>query len=203
MLHHDRRGQTMIEAIIALGIIVTSVASALTLVSTSINAEKESEALITAGNLAREGIEVVRMLRDSNWLAGADFDAGFSGTGNDHLGIAVFSPDTATWSLDFSPLDMEDVTTRVFRTTTSSGSSIEGLMRQATSQPSGTAPTSYRRTLVLDPICDSGAGYTFAASGSDCGAFPKVGIRVQSNVRWSVGPRQRTISFEEQLMDWR
>ena len=69
----QRLGQTILEATLAAGIMATAIASALTLTQASLNAEKQSETSIVAANLAREGIEAVRGLRDSNWLSGADF----------------------------------------------------------------------------------------------------------------------------------
>src|SRR5262245_35142172 len=70
------RGQSFIEAMVALTIIITSISSALALVQSSITASRVGGSQIIAANLAREGIEVVRSLRDGNWLSGNGFDEG-------------------------------------------------------------------------------------------------------------------------------
>ena len=193
----------MLEAIIASGIIVTAVASALTLVQTSINAEKESEALLTAGNVAREGIEAVRSIRDTNWLSGSTWDTGlYSGT--DYSAIPVFTPATSSWALNFSTNAVTDATARIFRYSTGSGAAVVGLHVQAAAQPGSTVVTPYRRILTIDPLCDNGTGgYTIVTSGSTCGAATKIGVRVTSKVRWTLGPRTRTLDMEERMLNWR
>jgi type II secretory pathway pseudopilin PulG len=197
-------GQSMLEAVVAIGIITTALSSALTLVSGSINAEKDSETRIVAGNLAREGVEVVRSMRDSNWLAGAAWDAGLSGAANDYTGALVFSPASNAWSINFTPNAVTASAARVFRFTTGSGAAIVGLHVQAASQPAGTVVTPFRRLLILDPLCDDGAGgYTIVSSGSSCGAMEKIGIRVTSKVRWTVGSKISTLDIEERMFNWR
>lgn len=56
------------EGIIAIGIIVTSTIGAMTLIIVTVSAGQSSQDQIIASNYAREGIEIVRGLRDSNWL---------------------------------------------------------------------------------------------------------------------------------------
>lgn len=193
----------MIEVIVASGIMVTAVAAALTLVQSSVNAEKESESLIIAGNLAREGLEVVRSIRDSNWLAGSAFDAGLDDVGGDHLAIPVFSAATGSWALNFTPTDVNNPTARIYSYTTSSGIFADGLMVQSLSQPADTSPSRWWRAVILDPICDTGSGPTVLPAGSFCGVGTKVGIRVTSRVRWAKKGGQATVDMEERLMDWR
>ena len=100
-----RAGQTLLEAIVAIGILTTSIASALTLSTVSLSAEQDALSAATGGNLAREAIEAVRVIRDSNWLAEIDFDEGlYQGTTNpDYTGVPVLNPDTGDWSIDFQP----------------------------------------------------------------------------------------------------
>ena len=195
----------MLEAIIATGIIVTAVSSALTLVYSSINAEKQSEALLTAGNLAREGIEAVRSIRDSNWLAGRPFDDTlYVAAGNDYSGVPMFSAATNRWTINFAPNVVTDNRARVFRYTTGSGNAVVGLMMQAASQPGGTIVTPYNRIVIMDALCDNGAGgYTIVTTGTGCGAATKIGIRVTSKVRWSLANRVKTLDMEERMMNWR
>src|SRR5512142_335503 len=190
-------GQSMLEAVIATGIIVTAVSSALTLVSSSINAEKESEYLLAAGNLAREGVEVARMMRDSNWLAGASWDAGMTGASNDYSGIPVFDAAANGWSVNFTPNTVADATAKVYRYSTGSGHAVVGLMVQGVTQPANTVGTPDSRLLIMDPLCDDGAGgYTIVTSGTPC-STTKIGVRVTSKVRWMVKNQAKTLDMEE------
>ena len=197
-----RLGQSMLEAIIASGIVATAVSSALTLVQVSISAEKESEGGIVAANLAREGIEVVRSIRDSNWLAGADWDQGLEGADNDHTAIAVFSPKDNAWHLDFTPNDIGDPATRVYRYTTGTDETVVGLQVQALTPPDNTMPTAFSRLLALDAICDDAGTREVKESGAAC-AGTKIGYRVRSTVNFSVSGRPRSLEVEESIYDWR
>jgi Tfp pilus assembly protein PilV len=197
----DSRGQSMLEAIIAAGIIVTAVTSSLTLVSASVGAEKESEGAIIGAGLAREGIEAARSLRDDNWLADDPWDDGLEGSGNDYIGVPVFTPTDGSWSILFSPSTLADAETVVHRyTTAATPQETVGLFVQAASPPAGTVPTSYRRLLALNAICDDDLD-TPRTSGACTGT--KVGIQAISEVQWTTGGRTRRIVMEERMFDWR
>lgn len=194
-----RRGQTLLEALLACGIIATAVASALTLVTVSINAEKESESGIIAANLGREGLETVRGLRDSNWLATNAWDEGLEGADQDYTAIVVFDPADNAWSLDFAPDFVTESMTLLHRYVVGAAPATIGLMVQRLDPPEGTIPMIFNRLLALDPICDD---QSIVESGSAC-AGDKIGIRVRSTVRWRTGGRERRLVIEERLYDWR
>jgi type II secretory pathway pseudopilin PulG len=64
----NRRGETLVEVLVALVILIISAVYVVRLFSVaSINSELARERVI-ATNLAREGIEAVRVIRDTNWL---------------------------------------------------------------------------------------------------------------------------------------
>jgi Tfp pilus assembly protein PilV len=197
-------GQSMLEAIIATGILVTAISSALTLVTSSIKASKESETSITAGNLAREGVEVVRAIRDSNWLAGKAFDDSlFSAT--DYSGIAIFDPVANSWSINYAAADSTtDSAAKVWRSNGAAAGTTLGLLLQAAAQPTDTTATQFNRIIETIPLCDDGAGsYLVAAPGADCGAAAKIGIDVITRVRWVLGGKERSIVMQERMFDWR
>jgi prepilin-type N-terminal cleavage/methylation domain-containing protein len=62
------RGFTLLEGIIAIGVISVGLAGALSLALSNLSSAQGNERRIVAANLAREGIEFVRNQRDSNWL---------------------------------------------------------------------------------------------------------------------------------------
>ena len=61
-------GQTLIETIVAIAILTTGIIGGLALAIQSLSSSERSSNEIIATNLAREGAEVVRQVRDSNWL---------------------------------------------------------------------------------------------------------------------------------------
>ena len=101
-LFFSQKGQSMLEAIIASGIIVTAVTSSLTLVSAAIGAEKESEGGIIGAGLAREGIEVVRSIRDTNWLTDAPWARGLEGAPTTTTACPCSRRETNSWSMLFT-----------------------------------------------------------------------------------------------------
>ncbi len=71
--HQNKQsGQTLIETLVAVFILVTGLISAVSLSIYSFRATDDSSKQIVATSLAREGIEVIKNLRDSNWLASSD-----------------------------------------------------------------------------------------------------------------------------------
>lgn len=71
-------GFTLIEGIVASGIISTALIVGLALAYSNLTASRANSDRIIAANLAREALEVVRNIRDSNWLrleANIDKDA--------------------------------------------------------------------------------------------------------------------------------
>jgi hypothetical protein len=194
----------MLEAIIASGILVTAIASSLTLTQSAISGEKDSETTIVAVNLAREAIEVVHGIRDSNWLEGSAFDDGLVGVGDDHVGAPYFDPALGAWTIGFAADDASSPEAVVYTYPSDAGPAVEGLMLQADVQPPGTVGTAFRRVVTLAPMCEDGlGGYEIKADGEGCGAAPKIGIQASATVTWSVSNRPKTEQAVVQLFDWR
>ncbi|MFA6588024.1 MAG: hypothetical protein WCT08_03060 [Patescibacteria group bacterium] len=66
------KGQTLLEAIIAIGVIMTGVIGSLVLVTTTIKLGRTNQDRVIAQNLAREGMELVYNLRNSATLMGIE-----------------------------------------------------------------------------------------------------------------------------------
>jgi hypothetical protein len=64
----SKRGETIAETIIALSILAIGITLSSTLMSTSLKNINISKNRVVAVNIAREGIEAVRNIRDTNWL---------------------------------------------------------------------------------------------------------------------------------------
>ncbi len=72
-------GFTLIEAMVTLVILTTALIPALFLSTQATNVSFSIRNNLTATNLAQEGIEVVRAIRDNNWFQGSPFDTGLTG----------------------------------------------------------------------------------------------------------------------------
>lgn len=111
-------GQTLIETIVAIGLLTTGIIAGLAAAISSLGASDQGIQQIVAANLAREGVEVVRKIRDSNWYSGSlqncdawfgtvtgqqcyqNWDDGIAGSviGADYR--AVFNPASNAWALN-------------------------------------------------------------------------------------------------------
>ena len=70
------KGFTLVEVIVSLGIISFVLVSVISAMSLSLTSAARSENNLIAANLAQEGLEIVRNLRDKDWHSGLGF--GFS-----------------------------------------------------------------------------------------------------------------------------
>jgi len=218
-LPNHQRGQGLLELIIAIGIILACTIATLTLVITSIQAGRRGTDKIIATNLAREGIELVRNIRDSNWINATSnienplttdvykWDDGLVGPSNDSTAIPIID-NTNPSSIDFTPNSWTDKCnekecTRIFLTG-------DNYYIQNT-DPSGTALNFYR-LLYLNPIClnpnDGTEKIVDQEETVNCGGSgyesytEKIGIRVISEVRWP-SPDKNKVILEDRLYNWR
>ncbi len=188
-------GQSLIEMIIAIAIILTGLIGALALTISNLSGTQESNTRVVASNLAREGIDVVRNIRDTNWLKNLTWDAGLY-FGTDYTAIAVFNPTLNQWQLNFSPNNIDDAAAKLYRLE-------NNLYIQDISPPEG-VETLYSRLLTLDPICFNSLTRVETISGGSCGlGEEKIGIRVKSEVTWIESGRSHKITLEDRLYNWK
>ena len=72
------KGFTLLEVIAAIFILTVGVGSAFILISQTLSATSLVRERLIASYLVQEGIEIVRNIRDGNWLEGENFDQGIS-----------------------------------------------------------------------------------------------------------------------------
>jgi hypothetical protein len=199
-LRRPRRGQSFIEAMVAITVIITSISSSLALIQSSITASRIGGMQVVAANLAREGLEVVRGLRDTNWLAGRSFAIGLVDAGGNKTARPILDAVNGGWTLSFEPTSLTAANAAIYVTD-------EGVHRQADSQPSGTSISPYTRILTLQHICrDEGTGSERIVGGNvTClGSETLAGLAVLTTVRWrGVAGQFQTLAAEERLYDWR
>lgn len=185
---------------VAITIIISSISSSLALVQSSITATSNGGTQVTAANLAREGMEVTRALRDTNWLKSQSFQVGLVDAGGNKTARPLLDTASGNWSLSFASTTLTSANAAVYLTS-------DGLYLQADAQPSGSVVSPYTRILTLLHLCrDNATGAERAVgSTSTClGSETLVGLLVDSTVRWrGVGGKFQTLTVEERLYDWR
>lgn len=187
------------EMLIAIFILLLALAATIVLIVTSIHAARDSMNKLVATNLSREGIEVVRNIRDSNWInpAGEDWDSGLDA---DNTAIPVIDG-SSNISLDFAPADFNDSLVNIKLL---DNDYLQGLS-------AGGMDTSFTRLIYLNPICQDSV--TDPANVDEiiidqystdvCAAgYEKVGIRVISEVRWHNTNSSRKVIIEDRLYNW-
>ncbi len=166
-------GQSLIETTVAIGVVITGLVGALSLVNFTVRSTTTTVNRLIAQNLAWEGVEVSVNLRDSDILAGNAFDASL--TGGDTTAIAVFDEGANTWSLDFTPNVFTDASTSLVKQ--------GGLFRQSTAALTG-QETIFKRLITLTP------------------ASPGL-VEVVSEVQWSERGSTKSVVAERDLWQWR
>jgi len=196
------RGQSLIELLIAMTVIIVGLTSATTMIFSNVRLQERSGNRVETINLAREGIELAKAHRDSNWLAGVPFDTGFYDpstldfTATPNTDGGTFAGFNFAGSLGFlfgAPYEPE------LYMKASDNPASPGLITQGTGVTG--AATQYLRILVFNPICADGVVIT--ADTTDCtGHGAKVGIHIISVVA-SVSRDVETTVVEDDLYDWR
>jgi type II secretory pathway pseudopilin PulG len=67
---HNQSGQTLIETLVAAFVLTMGISAALGLATYALSATSNIKQRVIAVGLAREGIEAVKNIRDTNWLRG-------------------------------------------------------------------------------------------------------------------------------------
>ena len=195
----NNQGQGLLETVIAIGIIVTGVVGTMNLTISNQTSSSDAQDRLIAVNLAREGVEVIRNIRDTNWLSCEiascnDWDE-YLTSGTITIGTLLFDPDTNTWIMDFTADSIDHNNARVWRR--NAGDYIGAMFQSDEAVPSNAALTGYNRIIELHSICDD------KTITSSCGAKEKIGIRVQSTVKWENRGKPLELTAEERLFNWR
>lgn len=222
-------GFTLLETVVAIAIILFGLVSLISLSTTSLVSGEITSDEFVAANIAREGIEVVRAQRDSNWLALSTNPAssvlwndglfqnqvGEPG-GVDYTAVLTLDPGAPTY-FDFSPDSFGDSCTG----TTPYDCSLlwqhhtDPIYFQAGEDlyplfdPSVYTTTRFSRLLSLYPLCRStvtesdeqviSSGTCSAALGP---TYEQVGIDIVVEVRWTGRGEPHSYTVEEHMYDW-
>lgn len=198
-------GQTLLEAMVAIGVILTAVIGATTLIISSITAGRISQNRVEAANFAREGIEIVRAIRDSNWLkfeqneldpsTGAPplWNAGLSaGTKRAFFSFGV----TNAWTLQTCTGGCTTSNTVIYKVTHSSGRVWYSQYQTFNACNTGgrtCVATKYNRTVQLSYVNDD--------LNSD--GTPEQYLLAVSTVNWADRTGSKTLSAQSRFYDWK
>jgi len=67
-IQNPNKGFSLIEVLISLTVIVTALVGVISLATASISSIRINKSKIIAANLAEEGLELIKNIRDNNWL---------------------------------------------------------------------------------------------------------------------------------------
>lgn len=87
-----RKGFSFMEVMMAVFLIVVGVLASVTLLSGGLRESLDSRSQLTAVLLAQEGVELVRNIRDNNWIATAATFENFPETAPDNCIIGLSTP---------------------------------------------------------------------------------------------------------------
>lgn len=195
---HLHRGQTIIELLIAFSVIVVGLFAAATLTFSNLNTVDRDLDEVVVINIAREGIELTKQIRDSNWLAGRAFDEGLVDKASGNLtATPVWDGIRLAPSFDFAAKDFTDANTTIVRMNAPEAPSFFANSNAAASIVGSDTP--FKRLLAFYPICED----MIARKTGTCGTLKKSGIRVESRIQWSRKGSVKNFVLYEDLYDWK
>ncbi len=214
------QGFTLLETVIAIGIILFGLLSVIALSTSSLIVTTITSNEFLAVNFAREGIEIVRAIRDSNWLAyetdsSTAWNHELYGTGSDYTSIVALRayPTTGEY-LQFRPNNFGHTCTGsggvTYDCTAIWFDPVQQLYFQTSTTsfvPSSFTDTSFSRLVYTYPICRNDADETnevVITSGSCAAGYTQVGIDAVVTVQWpGRNDDTATYTLEEYLYDWK
>ena len=175
-------GFTLIETVVALALIVSGVVGAFSLALTGVTDASVSKNKLIAVNLAQEGIELVRKIRDDNELAG---NANW---------VAYLFPGALcsySWKIDLF------TTTGPLVSSDGSPLNYAPAMGLYSYSSVGASPSLFTRQIQVER--PGGAG---CMQGKRAEFPDSVQMRVRSIVTWNERSLLKTVSLEEAFYDW-
>ncbi len=194
----NQKGQGLLEALVATTIIVVGISGVMGLAGNNLTASNISTSELVAVNLAREAVEILTNIRDSNYLDNSsswnqNLDAG----SNDINGILEYDESTHTWAMDFlgPGTDFTDSETIMYLDANT------GLYRQNSIVVNGWTEIPYRRVVSMNRICDNDIT-NFRSSGA-CSGGGTVGYRIVIGMQWNDHGNIRELTLEKRIFNWR
>lgn len=213
MLKHPG-GQTLIETVVAIGIIVAITLSLTALTIQALSISRLVRERTVAMNLAQEGVEWARSVRDSNWLrndAAVPWHTGLEKSLDEYIATIGWDPSQDP-SLRKFYANFANVAASDIGTDRSLLYRPESAPDSYTMNSFSATPTIFHRLVYLWPICMDLSGTLAQQVASEetimqervvCPSpKTKVGVAVRADVQYRDG-RLFTVTAEERLYNWR
>jgi prepilin-type N-terminal cleavage/methylation domain-containing protein len=182
-LHHkgSNRGFTLIETLAAILLISVAIVAPMALTVQSIEGAYYARDQITASNLAQEGLEAVRSVRDANILNIA--------LGNPGYTLFQGIPTTHPFEVDGTQIQPANVIIDCFPTNTCGPLATNGVLYGYSSDTGFAKPTNFTRTLTASIIWSDPSGAQE--------------IEVTSTVSWQTAAyKTESVTLSEDLYNW-
>lgn len=194
------QGQGLIETLIAIFIIMMGLVATIEVARTSLIGHQEANTRVVATNLAREAVEVIHNIRDSNWLDKKSWENGLSDPVGGHIGVPVLDYFNNEWSIDYTAATFADEITKVYRFTSGSYNGL--FIQQSLGPPVNSEITMFKRLVKLKSICYDNGAQTIEDSDS-CFVGDKIGVRIVVEVRWQERGRPHDLTVEDSVYNWK
>ncbi len=197
MKFENNRGSTIIELLAAVFVLSVALVGALALTTSNLQSQGMGNARLVAVNLAREGVELARAIRDSNWLASEPWDKGLVSTTNKSCAVLPLGTSSFTFLSDtLCDSAISDPSYQMYR------DDNERYYQVAAEGSADGVPFMYRRT-TFQAICLIDATETVSANNAcDVGAS-KIGTQVIAEVSWNYSGQTSATKVVEKLYNWR
>ncbi len=215
-----RAGFTILEMLLALSVLSVGIMATFTLSLANLNTAKDNYQRILAANLAREGVEIVRNIRDTNWLK---MEKNLADCDEDGL-----NPTPCTWDygLDIEIANVDYLNSNLM-SPNSSVTNVEECFAETEQcrlklaannmydHDQNSVESSFARLVLLQAICfdteqtaansyfDGPVDISTDLDCSDEDFKNKVGVRVTSQVYWEAAGQGHTVELIEDLYNWR
>jgi len=200
----DKKGQGLVELIVSIAIIEVGLFSVWSLFLVNFNAVREAEMRIVGVNLAREGIEAIKNIRDTNWLKVGNNE--FSNQEQTKIWTWDENLRAGEYAVNYDSADptaISDGNDQLYL-------NDSGLYSNVKSESA--KPTEYKRLITLNDICCTDdnphdfqcddSTYEILADSCPSGKL-KIGINVVSDVSWQLSGRDRNAILEDNLYNWK
>lgn len=178
---NTRRGQTLIEALLALSVVTISFMGITTLFARSFFYDRVTSDELTATYLASEGIELAKNFLDYGTYSATPYGGADWG--------GCFEPSGGEYQIDYTMTTCAEITQNVVG---SSWTPLDFSTSTGYQYETG-SPSNFSRVIEVSfPTRDS--------SGRTLNGNEAV---VQSTVNWNTGPITQSVTVEDHFYDWR
>ncbi len=202
-------GFTLIELLISITVFLIGIMAAFSLSLYNLNTSKDNANRVIAADLAREGIEIVRNIRDSNWLA---LEADVDSDPSTPLTIELYAWDHGLDLANFL-VQYDNNSIMPF---TNAPANIEAAIADDESKlylfgdfykhgGNSSDASLFRRAINLRAVCLNTATKVESVSNNliCSGTDEKIGLQITSRVRYIYGNKTNTIDAVEKIYNWR